>query len=47
MSNRLAVLLGIMVLAAGAADLWLNQGQALLFLAQKFLALVDYLTFWR
>jgi hypothetical protein len=47
MTNRLAVILGILILGAMAADFALNDGAALFFLSRKFLGLVDYLTFWR
>ncbi|WP_180995960.1 hypothetical protein [Tabrizicola aquatica] len=47
MTDRIAVWLGLVILAAGLADLVLNDGSALFFLARKFLDLVEWLAFWR
>ncbi|GAA3872010.1 hypothetical protein [Celeribacter arenosi] len=47
MTNRIALGLGIVLLAAIAADFAFNDGQALLFLARKFLDLIRVIAFWR
>ena len=47
MPNRLAVILGVLVILAIIADQTLNGGQAELFLMRKLLDLVEYLSFWR
>jgi hypothetical protein len=46
MSNRAALAIGLLVILAVAADLWLNTG-AVLFLMQKFVDLTEYIAFWR
>ncbi|MCR9274567.1 hypothetical protein SAMN05216376_101250 [Mameliella alba] len=47
MTNRLAILLGLAVIAAIVADLQLNKGDNLLFLGRKLFVLLDWLAFWR
>lgn len=47
MTDRIALWLGLVILAAIMADLALNSGSALFFLARKFLALVEWVAFWR
>lgn len=47
MTNRLAILLGLVILGAIAADLVLNDGAELLFLGRKLFVLIDWLAFWR
>ena len=47
MPNRLALILGVLVVLAILADQVLNRGHAGLFLMRKFVDLVDYLSFWR
>ena len=47
MTDRIALWLGLVILAAILADLALNGGSALLFLALKFLDLVEWVAFWR
>ncbi|WP_167646037.1 hypothetical protein [Mameliella alba] len=47
MTNRLAILLGLAVIAAIGADLQLNNGDNLLFLGRKLFVLLDWLAFWR
>ena len=46
-TNRIALLLGLSILAFLGLDHVLNSGQLSLFLARKFMALVDYVEFWR
>ncbi len=47
MTDRIAVWLAVVIAAAIAADLALNDGAALFFLAQKFLDLIEWVVFWR
>lgn len=47
LTNRLALILGLLIAAALAADNFLNDGNALLFLLRKFLDMVEWLAFWR
>jgi hypothetical protein len=47
MTNTIALCLGIILLAAGALDFFANDSNALLFLARKFLGLVEWVAFWR
>jgi hypothetical protein len=47
LTDRIALVLGAVILAAILADLFLNGGAALLFLLQKLSDLVEYLAFWR
>ncbi|MEZ5886215.1 MAG: hypothetical protein R3D56_04965 [Paracoccaceae bacterium] len=47
MTNRLALVLAFFVILALLMDRLLNQGAASLFLARKFLVLIDWIAFWR
>lgn len=47
MTNRIALILGALLLGLIAADLVLNGGAALLFLARRLHALLDWMAFWR
>ena len=47
MTNRLAILLGLILLALIAADIFLREASGLLYLARKFLNLLNYIAFWR
>lgn len=47
MTNTIALFLGILIAIGIGLDLGLNDGAALFFLAQKFLALIDWVEFWR
>ncbi|MEF3046686.1 hypothetical protein [Pseudotabrizicola sp. L79] len=46
MTDRISLALGGVIVAAICLDLFANGGQALLFLAPKFAALVDWVIFW-
>ncbi|WP_200833843.1 hypothetical protein [Tabrizicola flagellatus] len=46
MTNRIALWLGVILLAGATADLLLNGGAALAFLARRFLDLLDWVVFW-
>ena len=47
MTNRIALWLGGIVALLILADIVLNQGRALLFLAREIADLVQYVAFWR
>ena len=47
MTNKLAIMIGLSVIAAVIADLTLAGGSNLLFLGRKFFLLLDWLAFWR
>lgn len=47
MTNRIAVVLGIVIAALCAIDLMLNNGQVLLFLGRRLLELIEWMAFWR
>ena len=46
MTNRIAVVLAAFLAILIVADLSLNGGAALLFLAQKLFTFTDYIAFW-
>ncbi len=47
MSNRTAVILGLLIVVAILADQVLNGAAAGTFLMRKFIDMVEYLSFWR
>lgn len=47
MTNRIALTLGLIVVAAILADQVLNGGAATLFIGRKFVGLVEAVAFWR
>jgi hypothetical protein len=47
LTNRIALWIGVILLAAIIADLALNGGVALEFVVRRFLDLVDWVVFWR
>jgi hypothetical protein len=47
LTDRLALIIGGVILAAIALDLVANGGAALLFLLRKFADMVEWLAFWR
>jgi len=47
MTNRIAIVLGLLILAGGAYDVLRNDMSGLLFLARKLMDLIEYLAFWR
>lgn len=47
LTDRLALILGGLLVALIVCDLALNGGGALLFLLRKFADLVEWLSFWR
>ncbi len=47
MTDRIALVLGLVIVAAIAADILANDSQALLFLMKKFADMVEWMAFWR
>ncbi|WP_411643567.1 hypothetical protein [Loktanella agnita] len=47
MTNTLAIILGIFIIGFIALDIFVIEADVLLFLARKFVALTEYLAFWR
>lgn len=47
MTDRLALILAGVILAAAALDLFANGGEVLLYLFRKIVDLSEYLIFWR
>ena len=47
MKDRTYLVVAGLIALAIAADLLLDQGQAMLFLVRKLLRLVEYVAFWR
>jgi len=47
MTNRIAIILGLIIVAGLAFDMIRNDGAGLLFLGRKFIEFVEYLAFWR
>ena len=47
MTNRLAIILALVVALLLGADFVFQGGAGSLFLAKKFTALIEYLAFWR
>ncbi|MEX1660577.1 hypothetical protein [uncultured Thioclava sp.] len=47
MTDRIALWLGAILIVLILADIFLNQGQALLFLGRRIADLVQYVAFWR
>lgn len=46
LTNTIAVWIGLILLAGILADFALNGGSALMFLARKFLDLIEWVDFW-
>ncbi|MGB1264947.1 hypothetical protein [Nereida ignava] len=47
MTNRLAILLGAVIISAITWDVLRNDTAATVFMAQKGIELIEYLAFWR
>ncbi|MCR8549678.1 hypothetical protein M4578_17755 [Salipiger sp. P9] len=47
MTNRIAIWIALLIVAALAVDGWMFGMEHLLFLARKFFVLLDWMAFWR
>ena len=47
MTDRIALGLALVIIAAVGVDLFADEGWVLLFIARKLFNLVEYLSFWR
>ncbi len=47
MTNRIALVLGLLIVAAIAVDVALNGSAHMIFLAKKLDELIEWLAFWR
>ena len=47
MTNTIALYLALLIAAAIGVDLVANDGAASVFMARKFLGIVDWVAFWR
>lgn len=47
MTNRLALVLGVLIVTGIVADLLFNDGSGVTFLARKFSDLIEWLAIWR
>ncbi|MDX1780648.1 MAG: hypothetical protein R3256_04940 [Thalassovita sp.] len=47
MTNQIAIVLGLLIVAFIGGDLALTGGDTLLFLARKFADLLEWVAFWR
>ncbi|TCS63286.1 hypothetical protein EDD52_107119 [Primorskyibacter sedentarius] len=47
MTNSLSIVLGLLLVGGIALDMFLTNGDSLLFLARKFVDLIDWVAFWR
>ncbi|MGH1412135.1 MAG: hypothetical protein ACRBB0_01495 [Pelagimonas sp.] len=47
MTNQLAIIIGLALVGAVAADVFLADGMSTLFLARKLFVLLDWVAFWR
>ena len=47
MTNSIAIVMGLVILALIGVDLLVFDSGALIFLAKKFSALIEWIAFWR
>ncbi|HBZ43766.1 MAG TPA: glyceraldehyde-3-phosphate dehydrogenase [Maritimibacter sp.] len=47
MTNRIALILGLIIVTLIAYDLIVDDGRVLLFLARKMFVFLDWIAFWR
>ena len=47
MTDRIALSLGLIIIAAIGADLALNNARAMMFLLVKFTDMIEWVAFWR
>jgi hypothetical protein len=47
MTDRLAIILGLLIIAVVGLDIIANDGRALMFALRKFADFIEYISFWR
>lgn len=47
MTNRIAIILGVLILLATGYDIALNDSAGVVFVMRKLIDLIEYLAFWR
>ena len=47
MTNQIAISLGVLILVGMGVDMFMNEGEGLLFLMRKLAELIEWLAFWR
>ena len=47
MTNRIAIVMGLIIVALIVLDATMNESEATIFLLRKFWALIEYMAFWR
>jgi len=47
LTDRIAFVLGLLIVTAIAADIFANDSRALLFVMKKFTDMVEWMAFWR
>ena len=47
MTNRIALVLGLLLIGGVALDMGLNDSQSLVFLGKKLFDLTEWMAFWR
>ena len=47
MTNRIAIMLGALILLAAGFDITMNDSAGLIFAGRKLVDLIEYLAFWR
>jgi len=47
MTNQLAIILGVLIVGAILTDVIFNDSDAMVFLLQRFLELIEWVAFWR
>ncbi|KIC08396.1 glyceraldehyde-3-phosphate dehydrogenase [Leisingera sp. ANG-M1] len=47
MTNRIAIFLGLFLIAAAATDIALFGDEHMIFLGKRLFALIDWVAFWR
>ncbi|MGH1354210.1 MAG: hypothetical protein ACRBBS_03920 [Thalassovita sp.] len=47
MTNRIAFIMGLIIVALILLDINLNEGVYMIFLIKKFWVLIEYMAFWR
>ncbi|MGX0879021.1 hypothetical protein ACSSV4_003728 [Roseovarius sp. MBR-154] len=47
MTNRIAIILGLIIVAGLAFDMFRNDSAGVVFLGRKFIGFVEFVAFWR